>query len=167
MKHNSLIKKTKAISPVIATLLLIAIAVAASVITYSWVMNMINTQSSQAQTSIKIDNIAFIDTNTTAFRNIIKVTVRNTGSVTCRMATIYIKNTTDSWTYNVYPTASSLVDGGSPTSTIASGSTQVYTISIRNDPTFVSWKLASQYTIRVTTDGGFPAEDTPTTPSIT
>jgi flagellin-like protein len=43
-------KNRKGISPLIATLLLIAIAVAASVLTYSWVMSMIGSQSGQAQT---------------------------------------------------------------------------------------------------------------------
>jgi len=52
-------KSRKAVSPVIATLLLIAIAVAASVVTYSWVMSMVKTQGSQAQTSIRIDEVLF------------------------------------------------------------------------------------------------------------
>ncbi len=51
--------KTRAVEPVIAALLLIAIAVAASVITYSWVMGMVSTQSEQAGTSIRIDLVEF------------------------------------------------------------------------------------------------------------
>ena len=35
---------SKAISPVVATLLLIAIAVAAAIVSYSWIMSMIKTQ---------------------------------------------------------------------------------------------------------------------------
>ena len=49
----------RAVSPVIATLLLIAIAVAAAVVTYSWVMSMTANQSQQAQTGIKIDQVLF------------------------------------------------------------------------------------------------------------
>ena len=51
------IEKRKGISPLIATLLLIAIAVAASVLTYSWVMSMIGSQSAQAQTQLRIDGV--------------------------------------------------------------------------------------------------------------
>jgi len=49
----------RAISPVIATLLLIAIAVAVSVVTYSWTMSMAQNQSTQSQTSVKIDQVLF------------------------------------------------------------------------------------------------------------
>jgi flagellin-like protein len=52
-------KSRKAVSPVIATLLLIAIVVAASVVTYSWVMSMVKTQGGQAQTSIRIEEVLF------------------------------------------------------------------------------------------------------------
>ena len=52
-------QKRKGISPLIATLLLIAIAVAASVLTYSWVMSMIGSQSGQAQTQVRIDSVAY------------------------------------------------------------------------------------------------------------
>lgn len=52
-------RSIRAISPVIATLLLVAISVAAAVITYSWVMSMITTQGAQAQTSIKVDLVEF------------------------------------------------------------------------------------------------------------
>ncbi len=45
-------KNRKGISPLIATLLLIAIAVAASVLTYSWVMSMIGSQSARLRPSL-------------------------------------------------------------------------------------------------------------------
>ena len=54
------LRKRKGISPLIATLLLIAIAVAASVLTYSWVMSMIGSQSAQAQTQVRIDSVTWI-----------------------------------------------------------------------------------------------------------
>jgi flagellin-like protein len=58
---KKLLKSTRAVSPLVATLLLIAIAVAASVITYSWVMSMIGSQSQQAQTQIRIDMITWVN----------------------------------------------------------------------------------------------------------
>jgi len=84
-------KDAKGISPLIATLLLIAIAVAASVITYSWVMSMIGSQSTQAQTAVRIDNVEFdIDTES------VVVTVRNIGSVSADLVTVGVKLTSES-----------------------------------------------------------------------
>jgi flagellin-like protein len=84
-------KDAKGISPLIATLLLIAIAVAASVITYSWVMSMIGAQSTQAQTAVRIDNVDFnTDTET------VIVTVRNIGSVSADLVTVGVKPTSES-----------------------------------------------------------------------
>jgi archaeal type IV pilus assembly protein PilA len=79
------IEKRKGISPLIATLLLIAIAVAASVLTYSWVMSMIGSQSAQAQTQLRIDTIDW-DLNT--------VVVRNTGSVDAVLESISVRPNT-------------------------------------------------------------------------
>ena len=59
------LEKRKGISPLIATLLLIAIAVAASVLTYSWVMSMITSQSAQAQTQVRIDSVTWGTTTST------------------------------------------------------------------------------------------------------
>ena len=47
----------RAVSPIIATLLLIAIAVAAAVVTYTFTMNMVSNQGSQAQTAVRIDDV--------------------------------------------------------------------------------------------------------------
>jgi flagellin-like protein len=53
------LRNRKAVSPVIAALLLIAISVAAALITYSWVMTMIEGQGSQAQTTIRFEEVSF------------------------------------------------------------------------------------------------------------
>jgi flagellin-like protein len=84
-------KDAKGISPLIATLLLIAIAVAASVITYSWVMSMIGSQSTQAQTAVRIDNVEF-----GVQGNNITVTVRNIGSVSADIVSVGVKLTSAS-----------------------------------------------------------------------
>lgn len=49
----------RAVSPIIATLLLVAIAVAAAVVTYTWTMSMAQNQSTQSQTNVKIDQVMF------------------------------------------------------------------------------------------------------------
>jgi flagellin-like protein len=90
------IEKRKGISPLIATLLLIAIAVAASVLTYSWVMSMIGSQSAQAQTQVRIDSVTWGATNGT----IAAIDIRNTGSVDANLESISIrKNSAGSQTY--------------------------------------------------------------------
>jgi len=51
--------KTKGVSPVIAALLLIAISVAAAVLTYSFVTSTVRNQASQAQTAIRIESLTW------------------------------------------------------------------------------------------------------------
>lgn len=82
-----MLRNRRAVSPVIASLLLIAIAVAASVITYSWVMSMVKTQGSQAQTSLRLDEAQLDVANS---ENQIKMDVRNTGSVAVLIKTLYV-----------------------------------------------------------------------------
>ena len=77
------IEKRKGISPLIATLLLIAIAVAASVLTYSWVMSMIGSQSAQAQTQLRIDGVNW------AQNSVVKI--RNTGSVDAVLESVMVR----------------------------------------------------------------------------
>ncbi|GBC75311.1 hypothetical protein HRbin06_00629 [archaeon HR06] len=54
-----MMKNKKAVSPIVATLLLIAISVAASVITYTFVSSSLSGQARQAQTSISIEDVQF------------------------------------------------------------------------------------------------------------
>ena len=82
-------KSRKGASPVIASLLLIGIAVAGAVITYTWVMSMVKTQGAAAQTAIRLDEVLFgaetypdgAEVNYTLTGNYsVKVTIRNTGA---------------------------------------------------------------------------------------
>lgn len=52
-------KDVRAISPLIATLLLIAIAVAGSVISYSWITSMLTSQSNQAQAQVRVEQVTW------------------------------------------------------------------------------------------------------------
>ena len=69
----------KGASPVIAALLLIGIAVAGSVITYTFVMSMVKSQGSMAQIQIRLDEVLFGYYDTEVCYAL-KVTVRNTGA---------------------------------------------------------------------------------------
>jgi flagellin-like protein len=57
-KFRKLRKNVKAISPVLSTLLMIAVAVAASLVTYAWVMGYLNFTTSKVGKSILIQSIA-------------------------------------------------------------------------------------------------------------
>ena len=85
--------RRRGVSPVIASLLLIAIAVAAAVVTYSWVMTMISTQGRQAQTSIRIDEVLFGEQIATAQSATWGYTTEDT-TQTSTTTTIYVSSAT-------------------------------------------------------------------------
>jgi flagellin-like protein len=88
MFNKKLRMNKKAVSPIIATLLLVAIAVSAAVVTYTWTMSMVTNQATQAQTQIKIDVVQFgkIGDATDAAT----ITVRNTGTMAATIDQAYI-----------------------------------------------------------------------------
>ena len=150
---RSLRKDGKGISPLIATLLLIAIAVAASVITYSWVMSMIGSQSQQAQTQVRIDSLTWGVSG-----NNVTVVVRNTGSVSATVESIALRSSATGSTYY----SESFTSGNSINTGV--------TISLNWDESGASapggfLAASTEYVIRVTTSTGFQYEMTATTPS--
>jgi archaeal type IV pilus assembly protein PilA len=60
-------RNMRAISPVIATLLMIAIAVVASLVTYAWVMGYMNFTTEKTGKSIQIQSISYPSTGGQAF----------------------------------------------------------------------------------------------------
>lgn len=146
------IRKRKAISPLIATLLLIAIAVAASVLTYSWVMSMIGSQSAQAQTSIRIDSIEWTVGGKTA-----TLVVRNTGSVDCTLETISVRKNESGQPFDMGTT---VVEDPTTSFTILQSKTGTFTWTGTADI------LAStSYVVRATTTSGFYYELVASTPT--
>ena len=150
---NKLKKDVKAISPLIATLLLIAIAVAASVITYSWVMSMIGSQSQQAQTQVRIDTVTWNITG-----NSCAVVVRNTGSVGATIESVALRLSTTGSTFyaNSFTSGNSLTTGSTISLTWTEGGASA-------PADFV--KPLTEYVIRVTTTTGFQYEMVATSPS--
>ena len=152
------VRKRKAISPLIATLLLIAIAVAASVLTYSWVMSMVGSQSAQAQTQVRIDSVTWtiktpIDEKDTAL-----LTIRNTGSIAAEIESISIRlNKAGQTAYLQKYTTANSVDTGETLpmiwdSTAAAAPTGYVTPS-------------TSYVVRVTAKTGFYYEMVVSTPA--
>ena len=78
-----MLKSKKAISPILATLLLIVIAVAAIVVTYAWVMTYMSSTTSQAGIFLTEDNINWPSGK-------IVITVRNTGTADATIDAVYV-----------------------------------------------------------------------------
>jgi len=166
-------RNRKAVSPVIATLLLIAIAVAASVVTYSWVMSMVKTQGNQAQTMIKVDEVLF-GRDSGGTKSGILISIRNTGSVAAVIQTVYVyKGDTqilkkDGFGYAITAGAvKSLGFSEVAWTDLRSGGIKLPT----PDETYVSETFSSDlvvssaYLVKVVTDNGFSVEGTYYTPS--
>ncbi len=78
-------KSKKAISPILATLLLIVIAVAAIVVTYAWIMTYMSSAGERAGVMLYKANVNFYGTGTQ-----IDIDVGNSGDSNTQIARIYI-----------------------------------------------------------------------------
>ena len=85
MSTKKMAESKKAITPILATLLLIVIAVAAIVVTYAWVMTYMAGTTSQAGARIKFDSVK-ID----ATADYLTVYVRNWGTEDAVVDKVYI-----------------------------------------------------------------------------
>jgi archaeal type IV pilus assembly protein PilA len=120
-------RNARAISPVIATLLMIAIAVVASLVTYAWVMGYMTFQTEKTGKAIQIQSVDF-----------------GTG-------TVYVQNVGDSqvsFTAICVFVNGADVSNNAPTAPLAAGDT----VALSTDAnTFVA---GHTYTIKVTTEDG-------------
>lgn len=89
---RNILKSKKGISPILATLLLIVIAVAAVIVTYAWVMTFTGSTTSQAGAVLSLENTRFYNISST---NYVEVTLRNSGTADATVASVYV-GTSDS-----------------------------------------------------------------------
>jgi flagellin-like protein len=82
--RRNVLKSRKAISPILATLLLIVIAVAAIVVTYAWIMTYMTSQTGQAGVFLAHDNTSWPNSTT------IVLYVRNTGTSDATIDAVYV-----------------------------------------------------------------------------
>jgi flagellin-like protein len=118
----------RAVSPILATLLLIVIVVAASISAYAWVQTFAGSQTSTGSTFFMIENMHWDTAGN------IGLTVRNTGSVSLTIDTVYVNGVSYS------------VD-----ETVSTGDLGVITIPL-------DWGMGEKYTIKVVEKSGFMAE---------
>jgi flagellin-like protein len=79
-----MLKSKKAISPILATLLLIVIAVAAIVVTYAWIMTYMSSTTQQASVILYNENVRFVNSTTT------EVVIGNSGTGDAQIVRLYI-----------------------------------------------------------------------------
>jgi flagellin-like protein len=138
MPTKNMLKSKKAISPILATLLLIVIAVAAIVVTYAWVMTYMSTTTSRASEELVGENIRFHDnTNVT-------ITLRSTGTSDSKVVAIY-EGTSST---NLKALNSGNVSPSLP-KVISAGSSQDFNLNIS------SWTSGTRYYFKVVTDSGY------------
>jgi flagellin-like protein len=133
---NSSLKKMlmskKAISPILATLLLIVIAVAAVIVTYAWVMTFTGSQTQQAGVLLVKENVSWPTSSS------ITVVIRNTGTSNGKIMAIYIGTSSTNLT-------SATVATPSMPATVNSGSSQSFTLTY-------TWAANTRYYFKFSTD---------------
>jgi flagellin-like protein len=88
-------RNVRAISPVIATLLMIAIAVVASLVTYAWVMGYMNFTTSKTGKSILIQSVSNSTGNTPPTKDSLNIYIQNSGdsAVVFNAQSVFINGT--------------------------------------------------------------------------
>jgi flagellin-like protein len=145
------LKSKKGISPILATLLLIVIAVAAIIVTYAWVMTFMGTQSGTAGTLFKIQNVYWDEAS-----NETRIDVQNYGTSTANIVSLYVgasaENTLE---VTVYTDIASGV-------TIAPEETKTITLAWPN--AFAAmWASGQKYYFKVAAQTGSPVNEGPYT----
>ena len=136
---RSIVKSKKGISPILATLLLIVIAVAAVIVTYAWVMTFTGSTTSQAGAILKVDNVRFYTVSSTDY---VEVILRNSGTGDAKVDAVYAGTTSSNLatqTGVTYNPSSQIV---------AAGSTLNVTITY-------DWTDGTMYYFKMNTEEGF------------
>ena len=174
-KIKATIRRVKAVSPVLATLLMRAVAVSMSVIMFMWSQNFLSTtseaaagqqavQNRAAQSSIGIESVNFPSGENTHIQAI----VRNTGNAYINIGGVYINGeyvASEFTTSNEYTSNKALWmafdESGSQINTL---DTQTGTVPPRGyalvNIHYDSWTPGQTYTIKITTTVGTFAETT-------
>ena len=93
MTIGKLLNSKKAISPILATLLLIVIAVAAIVVTYAWITTYMGSATSQAGIILYKENVRF-----DADAEVTEVTVGNSGTENTYIVRVWLGDSSENMT---------------------------------------------------------------------
>ena len=135
MSIKTVLKSKKAISPILATLLLIVIAVAAIVVTYAWITTYMGSATQQAGVMLNKANVSFNDTT-----RVITIDVQNTGTSDTKIAAVYVGTSATSATQQT------------PTQTLplSLGAGDIVTLTING----YSWTAGETYYFKVVPTAG-------------
>ena len=132
----------KAISPILATLLLIVIAVAAIVVTYAWITTYMGSATQQAGALLYKENVRF-DTGVTV------ITIGNSGTADTRIVRLYLGDSSG----NMTDITGAYTDIGSSGMALNAGNTADITVdwpnSVLND-----WAAGETYYFRIVPSPG-------------
>lgn len=140
MSIKKILNSKKAISPILATLLLIVIAVAAIVVTYAWITTYMGSATQQAGVLLNKANVSF-----NATTGVITIDVQNTGTSDTKIAAVYIGDSASS-TVKQTSTTPSLT---TPQSLDAG---DILTIAVSD----YDWNAGDTYYFRVVPNAGAP-----------
>jgi len=143
-----ILKSRKGISPILATLLLIVIAVAAIIVTYAWVMTYMGTQSQQAGALITWESLRWYGSPTDTAKNRTDIVVVNIGTSTVKIARVYIGTTAD----NPVDVTANCVQGIN--ATVNPQKTATITIAWPLTGVGITWTNGQTYHITIATEPG-------------
>ncbi len=135
---RSIIKSKKGISPILATLLLIVIAVAAVIVTYAWVMTFTSSTTNQAGAILTVENVRFYTASSTDY---VEVVLRNSGTADAKIVEVYAGTSSTALTTQssvTYDPTSKMVNAGSSLS-----------VTIQYD-----WTESTRYHFKMATEAG-------------
>lgn len=136
---NKMFRAKKGISPILATLLLIVIAVAAVIVTYAWVMTFTTTQTTTAGKMIKFDSAVINSATDNA-----TIYVRNTGTEVVTVDKIYV----DGIDYTAYAR-------GLPATLTTTGTGATATLTLNGGAAGLNFAADTTYKMKVTGAGVF------------
>ncbi|HLE75470.1 MAG TPA: archaellin/type IV pilin N-terminal domain-containing protein [Candidatus Bathyarchaeia archaeon] len=141
MLTRNMLKSKKAISPILATLLLIVIAVAAIVVTYAWIMTYMGTTTQQASIILYDENVRFVDSTTT------EITIGNSGTGDTQIVRLYLGTSANDLT----EVTTAVTDGLNKA--LEAGSVVTLTLNW-TDTDFGNWTEGETYHFRVVPQQG-------------
>ena len=142
-----MLKSKKAISPILATLLLIVIAVAAIVVTYAWIMTYMGSTAHEAGVMLDVENISWNSTAKTT-----TIIIKNTGTSDAKIVRIYMgatkENLLDLTSYSDISTGKTLAAQGGTATIVIDWPNNIGTI----------WESNKYYHFKVVPEIGTPKE---------
>jgi len=146
-----MLKSKKGISPILATLLLIVIAVAAVIVTYAWVMTFTGSQTQQASAILTEENVRFYNASGTRSRT--DLTIRNIGTADAKIVRVYLGSSSA----NLILMNGTEVPGLGTGQTVAAGGSTTITVYWPNRVD-TTWEVSTTYYFKVAPETGAPFE---------